>query len=128
MKVLGTSTAFTTAVKQAANGGTAANPEATAALPTYATIASVMEKQTGSGWRLAGWTVARSVLIFPPMMLVGVEWKKAIFGALLSSGIISVLALARIHNAGYTAELKLWEEKKWELRGARRTAQLRRGR
>ena len=48
-----------------------------ASLPTYQTIADVLEKKNGSGIRLVGWTVLRSLLIAPPMLLVGVPAKKA---------------------------------------------------
>lgn len=73
--------------------------EQRAALPTYQTVADVLEKKNGSGWRLAGWTVARTALIAIPMMVV-VEPKKAILGSALASAAISVLTLARIKHAG----------------------------
>lgn len=69
-------------------------------LPTYRTAADVLEKKNGSGWRLAGWTVARTVLILPPFLLVGVPAKKAIMGALGASLLISFFTLIRIANAG----------------------------
>lgn len=68
-------------------------------LPTYATVADVLEQKNGSGWRLAGWTLARTLLIAPPMLVVGVPVKKAFGGALLASGMISVLTLMRIGKA-----------------------------
>ena len=70
-----------------------------AALPTYHTVADVLEKKNGSGWRLAGWTAARTLLIAPPMLVVGVPWKQALAGAALASGMISLLTLARISAA-----------------------------
>lgn len=73
------------------------------ALPTYRTVAGILEKKNGSGMRLVGWTVARTVLIAPPFALIGVPWKKALLGAALSSTLISVLTLVRIHNASFKA-------------------------
>lgn len=75
-------------------------------LPTYNTVAEVLEKKNGSGWRLAGWTAARTALIFPPMVAVGVEWKRALLGSILSSTLISVFTLVRIYNAGFEEEAK----------------------
>lgn len=74
-----------------------------AALPTYATVADALEKKNGSGVRLAGWTVARTLLIAPPMMAVGVEPKRAFLGAFLGSALISVFTLLRIYNAEFEA-------------------------
>jgi hypothetical protein len=71
----------------------------TPALPTYKTVADYLEKKNGSGIRLFGWTIARSFLIAPPMMLVGVPPKKAFLGAFLASGLISLFTLMRISNA-----------------------------
>lgn len=68
-------------------------------LPTYATVADVLEKKNGSGLRLAGWTVARMLMIAPPMMLVGVPAAIAFKGAAISSGLISLFTMIRIHNA-----------------------------
>jgi len=70
-----------------------------AALPTYSTVADVLEKKNGSGIRLFWWSVARIALIAPPFMLVGVPMKQAFGGAALASGLISVLTLARIADA-----------------------------
>jgi hypothetical protein len=77
--------------------------ETSPALPTYATVADVLEKKNGSGWRLAGWTVLRTLLIAPPMMAVGVPAKQAFGGAALASGLISVFTLMRIAHAGANA-------------------------
>jgi hypothetical protein len=71
-----------------------------APIPTYRTSADVLARKNGSGWRLAGWTLARTLLIAPPMLLVGVPQKQAWLGAGLSSGLISTLALLRIFEAG----------------------------
>lgn len=68
------------------------------ALPTYATVADVLEKKNGSGVALAGWTLARTLMIAPPMMLVGVPAKKAFAGAALSSCLISLFTLIRISH------------------------------
>ena len=76
------------------------------ALPTYGTIAEVLEKKNGSGWRLAGWTAARTALIVPGMLVVGVPWKRALLGSALSSILISVFTFIRIFNAGFEEEAK----------------------
>lgn len=74
----------------------------TLALPTYRTAADVLEKKNGSGLRLVGWTLARTVLIAPPMQLVGVDGKRAWGGGLIASSLISLFTLLRIYNAKYT--------------------------
>lgn len=71
-------------------------------LPTYRTVAGILEREKGSGWALAGWTVLRMALIAPPMVFVGVPWKQAIQGAALSSMLISTLTLLRIFDAKHT--------------------------
>ena len=86
------------------------------ALPTYHTIADVLEKKTGSGIRLVGWTVARAALIGVPMLIVKVEPKKAIAGSLLASGFISLFALLRIFNAEYTLERRYFASRRWAKR------------
>lgn len=68
-------------------------------LPTYESVAAFLERKNGAGARLAMWTIARTLLIAPPMMLVGVKPKQAFLGALLASGLISALTLLRIYNA-----------------------------
>jgi hypothetical protein len=70
------------------------------ALPTYLSAAETLERKNGSGLRLAGWTVARMIMIGPPMMMVGVPAKQAFLGAGIASGLISVFTLLRIFNAG----------------------------
>jgi hypothetical protein len=71
-------------------------------LPTYKTAARVLEGDKGSGWRLAGWTLARTILIAPPMMLMGIDAKRAFIGAGLASGLMSVFVLLRIFDARAT--------------------------
>ncbi len=73
-----------------------------ARLPTYSTAASVLERDKGSGVRLAGWTVARTLLIAPPIMLVGVPAKQAFAGAAIASGLISLFTLLRLFDARNT--------------------------
>ena len=73
-----------------------------ASLPTYRTAAAVLEGHTGSGMRLVGWTIARTILIAPPMMVVGVPAKQAFYGAALASTLISSLTLLRIFNGRQT--------------------------
>jgi len=73
-----------------------------ARLPTYKTAASLLEKEKGSGLRLAGWTVARTILIGPPMMLVGVPAKQAFLGAAVASGMISLFTVLRLFDARNT--------------------------
>lgn len=72
------------------------------ALPTYRTAARVLERDKGSGVALAAWTVARTIMIAPPMMVFGVPAKQAFAGAALASGLISVFTLLRIFNARTT--------------------------
>jgi hypothetical protein len=71
-------------------------------LPTYLSAAETLERKNGSGLRLAGWTVARTIMIGPPMMMVGVPAKQAFVGAAIASTLISVFTLMRIFNAGAT--------------------------
>lgn len=68
-------------------------------IPTYHASANVLSRQNGSGWKLVGWTVARTLLIAPPMLVVGVDAKQAWLGAGLASSLISALALLRIFDA-----------------------------
>ncbi len=72
------------------------------ALPSYETAAKVLEDDKGSGWKLAGWTVVRAIPIALPMMLVGVEPKRALVGAGLASVLMSVFVLLRIFDAQAT--------------------------
>jgi hypothetical protein len=90
--------------------------EAKPSLPTYATVADVLEKKNGSGVRLLGWTFARAALIAPPFLVVGVSPKKAFAGAMLASGLISLFTLLRIYNAGFEQE---WAEAQAAKRGRR---------
>ncbi len=75
---------------------------AEARLPTYKTAAEVLERDKGSGVRLLGWTVARTILIAPPMMLVGVDTKRAFMGAAVASTMISLFTLLRLFDARTT--------------------------
>lgn len=83
------------------------------ALPTYATIADVLERKNGSGVRLLGWTVARTVLIAPCFRLVGVPWKKAFQGAAVASVAISALTLLRIASAEYEINRGYLDQRRW---------------
>src|SRR5690606_25517831 len=74
----------------------------TARLPTYRTAAAVLERDKGSGIRLLGWTVARTILIGPHMMLVGVPAKQAFLGAALASATISIFTMLRLFDARQT--------------------------
>lgn len=100
-------------------------PSKTPALPTYKTVADYLEKKNGAGIRLFGWTIARSFLIAPPMMLVGVPPKKAFLGAFLASGLISLFTLMRIQNAGVEAQLNA--ARRARLNGHRKRLSARRG-
>jgi hypothetical protein len=74
-------------------------------LPTYLNAAGVLERKTGSGVKLAAWTVARTLLIAPPFLVVGVPAKQAWGGAALASVLISGLTLLRIFHAGENPSL-----------------------
>lgn len=100
----------------------------TPALPTYRTIADVLEKRTGSGLKLLGWTAARSALIAPFMMIVKVPPKQAIAGSLLASGAISLFALIRIFNAEYELERQYLAQRRWAKRKPTKPTALRRAR
>ena len=79
----------------AASGACSRDGEAPT-LPTYRTIADVLEKKNGSGVRLVGWTLARTLLIAVPMLAVGVPRDKALKGSLLASAAISALTIFRL--------------------------------
>lgn len=72
------------------------------ALPTYKTTAAVLEGDKGSGWKLVGWTLARTILIAPPLMALGIDTKKAWMGAIFSSSIMSILVVLRVFDARAT--------------------------
>lgn len=72
------------------------------ALPTYETAAKVLEADKGAGLKLAGYTVLRTIMIAPAMMVVGVPMKKAWLGAGLASGLMSIFVLLRIFDARAT--------------------------
>lgn len=76
--------------------------EAEASLPTYKTAARVLERDKGSGIKLAGWTIARTLLIAPPFLIAGVPARQAWIGAAFASGLISMLTLLRIFDAKTT--------------------------
>lgn len=90
---------------------TALVPDAEPQLPTYRSVAAFLERKTGSGIKLFGWTLARTVLIAPPMWAVGkalgervdgfspITWKQAFFTAGLASVLISSLAVFRVGKA-----------------------------
>ena len=96
-----------------------------AQLPTYRTAARVLEGQTGSGARLAGWTAMRTLLIAPPLMLIGIDARRAWAGATLSSILISTLTLLRL---GATVALKEPEKAReaTTIEGAGRSRRVRR--
>lgn len=71
-------------------------------VPTYKAAASFLEKEKGSGVALIGWTVARTIMIAPPMMLVGIPAKQAFAGAAISSVLISIFAALRIFDARHS--------------------------
>jgi hypothetical protein len=71
-------------------------------LPTYRTVAGVLENEKGSGFALLGWTALRTLLIAPPMLFVGVPAKQAFVGSALASMFISTLTLLRIFDAKHT--------------------------
>lgn len=95
------------------SGACAENGGVKPALPTYSTIADVLEKKNGSGIRLAGWTVARTALIAPFMMIVGVPAKKAFAGAAIASAAISIFTLIRIYNAEYEVSREYLSQRRW---------------
>lgn len=71
-------------------------------LPTYATVADVLEKKNGSGVRLLGWSVARAVLIAVPVKVAlwrRVSWGEALLGGAAASAAISILTLIRIKRS-----------------------------
>jgi len=71
-------------------------------IPTYQTAANVLSLKTGSGAKMVGWTVARTLLIAPPMMLFGVPARQAWLGASAASILISTFAILRIFDAKHT--------------------------
>lgn len=82
-------------------------------LPTYSTIADVLEKKNGAGIRLLGWTAARTLLIAPFFRMVGVPWRQAFAGAILASCAISTLTLVRLSKAEYEINRQFLAERKW---------------
>lgn len=104
---------------------------AEATTPTYKTTAAVLDGKNGSGLRLAGWTLLRTLMIAPPMMVVGVPTKQAFMGAILSSALISGLVILRIFDAKQTglAGVKSFgcstAARQRQLHGSRRRARAR---
>lgn len=72
-------------------------------MPTYLSAAETLERKTGSGWKLAGWTLLRMLLIAPPILLITPReaHRRVWVGAAMSSALISTLALLRIFNAAH---------------------------
>jgi hypothetical protein len=89
-------------------------------IPTYATIAGVLAKQNGSGWRLAGWTVARTILIAPPFAALGVDTKKVVLGSLLASSVISLFTYLRLYDATHELGGASFPQRARRLPAARR--------
>ena len=73
---------------------------AQASIPTYLSAARFLERKNGSGLKLLGWTAARTLMIAPPMMLVGVTAKRAFAGAAIASVLISIFAVLRLYDSG----------------------------
>ncbi len=78
-----------------------ANPQ----LPTYRALAESLERKNGSGARLVGWTVARTILIAPPFAALGVPMRQVVLGSLLSSTIITMFAYLRMYDAANQMQL-----------------------
>lgn len=72
------------------------------ALPTYQTAARVLEGHNGSGARLVGYTVARTLMIAPFMMIGGMPAKQAFFWSFMASSTMSIFVLLRIFDARAT--------------------------
>lgn len=74
----------------------------TPSMPTYLSAAETLERKTGSGLKLAGWSLLRMLLIAPPILLITPKevHRKVWIGAAMSTALISVLAMLRIFNAG----------------------------
>lgn len=70
------------------------------ALPTYRSAARFLERKNGEGLKLLGWTAARTIMIAPPFMLLGLSAKTAFTGALIASALISLFAVLRLYNVG----------------------------
>lgn len=94
-------------------------------LPTYATAASVLERDKGSGIRLMGWTLARTIMIGPPMMVVGVPARQAFAGAFFASGLISLFTLLRIFDARSTGLAGIKGARRYARGGTRRSTRRR---
>jgi hypothetical protein len=73
-------------------------------MPTYLSAAETLERKTGSGLKLVGWSVLRMLLIAPPILLITPKemHRRVWIGAAMSTALISILAMLRIFNAGQT--------------------------
>ena len=73
-------------------------------IPTYRTAADVLSRKTGSGLRMVGWTIARTLLIAPPVLLFTPRQvhNRVWLGAAASSILISIFAVLRIFDAKQT--------------------------
>jgi hypothetical protein len=58
-------------------------------LPSSDAAAEFLRGTEGGTGKIIASTVLRSVLILPGLLVVGVEPKKAVFGSLISSGLIT---------------------------------------
>ena len=68
-------------------------------LPTYTNAAALLERRNGAGLRLAGWTLARSVLIAAGVMVVGVKPQRALAGGLVASVLVTAMAVCVLKGA-----------------------------
>ena len=68
-------------------------------LPTYRAAAAVLEREPGGIPAELGWTVVRAAIVAPGFLLVGVRGWKVVWGALLSSSLVTAVVLARLYGA-----------------------------
>jgi hypothetical protein len=68
------------------------------ALPTYQTAAGALEGHNGEGLRLIGYTFARTLLIAPMFIVLGMETRKAFLGAFMASALMSTFVVLRIFD------------------------------
>jgi hypothetical protein len=73
--------------------------EAEPRLPSYRAAAAVLEQRPGGIPAEICWTVARAAIITPGFLAVGVRGWKVVWGALLSSAVITGVVLVRIYGA-----------------------------
>jgi hypothetical protein len=62
-------------------------------LPSSDAAAAFLQGEDGSTSRLLSSTLLRSALIFPGLMVAGIDWKKSLLGAVLGSIGISTFIL-----------------------------------